>query len=177
MTVGELIKSVLIKADEVGEEEEYRASIIDAINSVTRKIINFAKNNKKYVTLETDNKEITMPSDFFSLVNVKNINNEPVLYTRTGKKTIKLEQDGEYNIIYNSYLDKLEDNVEDDYELEIEECAEECLIYGCACQITMDNEELYPILVSEYNNLLSNLSLLDELPEYNRILRVDGWWY
>ena len=76
MTIQYVIDEALSLADEVGNVTEYKEKIVRAINHVQAKISKFAKPIKKYVDLETENRVITMPDDFLSLVEVTDANGD-----------------------------------------------------------------------------------------------------
>lgn len=180
MTIQYVIDEALSLADEVGNEAEYKEKIIRAINHVQAKISKFAKPIKKYINLETNNKIITFPKDFLSLVNVKNQNDEHVLYTEYDRNKIKVNGDGTYRVCYNAILSDfiIEDDLDLEEEIMIEDIANQCLIYGVAAEICMDNEELYPILQNEYNNLLANLELAINIPTSGSVIsHIEGMWY
>ena len=179
MNIKYVIDEVLSLADEEGNESEYKTKIIRAINHVQAKISKFAKPIRKYVELETENKIITLPEDFLSLVNVKSLSDEYMSYTEFDVNKIKLNNDGVYRICYNSILKDFEiyDDIEIDTTQKIQ-IAEQCLIYGVAAEISMDNEELYPILQNEYNNLLANLEMAVDIPSSGSTISHIKWgWY
>lgn len=182
MKIQYVIDEALSLADEVGNEAEYKEKIVRAINHVQAKISKFAKPIKKYVNLETEDSVITMPDDFLSLVDVTDANGDLLMYEQIDVNKIKLESDGTYRVCYNTLLRDfvIEPNLDIDVEQEIgiEPIAEQCLIYGVAAEICMDNEELYPMLQNEYNNLLVNLGVAVDIPNTGRSFsHVKGWWY
>lgn len=182
MKIQYVIDEALSLADEVGNEADYKEKIVRAINHVQAKISKFAKPIKKYVSLETENNVITMPDDFLSLVEITDANGDLLVYEQVDVNKIKLESNGTYRVCYNTLLKDfaIETNSDIDVEQEIgiEPIAEQCLIYGVAAEICMDNEELYPILQNEYNNLLVNLGVAVEIPNVgSSFSHIKGWWY
>ena len=180
MTIQYVIDEALSLADEEGNVDEYKNKIIRAINHVQAKISKFAKPIKKYINLETKNKIITFPKDFFSLVDVKTLNDEYVIYSEFDRNKIKLNTDGTYRVCYNAILSDfiIEDDFDTEQEIMIEDIANQCLIYGVAAEISMDNEELYPILQNEYNNLLANLESSINIPSSGSLIsHIEGMWY
>lgn len=183
MTIQYVIEEALNLADESGTEaqSEYKEKIIRAINHVQAKISKFARPIRKYINLETEDQTITMPEDFLSLVEITDASGAPLMYERVDTNKIKLQSDGTYRVCYNTLLNDIPWNngdVDLEMELGIEKVAEQCLIYGVAAEICMDNEELYPILQNEYNNLLVNLGVLDDIPSNgSSIVHIKGWWY
>ena len=182
MTIQYVIDEALSLADEVGNVTEYKEKIVRAINHVQAKISKFAKPIKKYVDLETENRVITMPDDFLSLVEVTDANGDLLIYDKMDVNKIKLESDGTYRVCYNTLLKDfaIEPNADIDttQDIMIEPIAEQCLIYGVAAEICMDNEVLYPILQNEYNNLLVNLGVVVDIPDTgNSFSHIKGWWY
>lgn len=182
MTIQYVIDEALSLADEVGNEVEYKDKIVRAINHVQAKISKFAKPIKKYVDLKTEDGVLTMPEDFLSLVEVTDANGDVLIYDKIDVNKIKVGSDGIYRVCYNTLLKDfiIEPNVDVDVtqEIGIEPIAEQCLIYGVAAEICMDNEELYPILQNEYNNLLVNLGVVVDIPNVgSSFSHVKGWWY
>ena len=182
MTIQYVIDEALSLADEVGNEADYKEKIVRAINHVQAKISKFAKPIKKYVNLETEDRVMTMPEDFLSLVEVTDANGDLLVYDKIDTNKIKLESDGTYRVCYNTLLKDIiiEPNSEIDttQEIGIEPIAEQCLIYGVAAEICMDNEELYPMLQNEYNNLLVNLGVVVDIPNTgSSFSHIKGWWY
>ena len=180
ITWQEVKERALIKADEQGNEIEYKDLLIDGANSVIKKIISFAKNNIKYIDIESKNRIIEMPSDIFQFMELKDENLRVVKFTKLDNSRISVNNDGKYQLKYKSFLPKITEETSDDYIIPIEEVAEECLIVGIAASITVDNPEYYDVLANEYNNLLSNLSMLPEtIDEYGsgEIYRAEGWYY
>ena len=93
-----------------------------------------------------------------------------------------MQSEGVYRVCYNTLLNDfiIEPNADIDtaQEIMIEAVADQCLIYGVAAEISMDNEELYPILQNEYNNLLVNLGVMTDIPNTGTSFsHVKGWWY
>ena len=182
MTIQYVIDEALSLADEVGNETEYKEKIVRAINHVQAKISKFAKPIKKYVNLETENQILTMPDDFLSLAEITDANGDLLIYDRIDVNKIKLQSEGTYRVCYNTLLNDfiIEPNADIDttQEIMIEPVADQCLIYGVAAEISMDNEELYPILQNEYNNLLVNLGVMTDIPNTGTSFsHVKGWWY
>ena len=182
MTIQYVIDEALSLADEVGNETEYKEKIVRAINHVQAKISKFAKPIKKYVNLETEDSVLTMPDDFLSLVEVTDANGDLLIYDKIDVNKIKMQSEGTYRVCYNTLLNDfiIEPNSDIDtaQEIMIESVADQCLIYGVAAEISMDNEELYPILQNEYNNLLVNLGVMVDIPNTGTSFsHVKGWWY
>ena len=180
ITWQEVKERALIKADEQGNEIEYKDLLIDGVNSVLKKIVSFAKNNIKYIEVESKDGIIEMPSDIFQFMELKDKDLREVNFQKVDNIRIRVNGDGKYQLKYKSFLPKITEETENEYVIEIEEVAEECLIYGVATSITVDNAEYYDVLANEYNNLLSNLSMLGEsIDEYGRgaIYRIEGWYY
>ena len=179
MTIKDVIAEALSLADAVGDETEYKEKIIRAINHVQAKISKFAKQIKKYIDLSTYERIITLPDDFLTLISVEDETGNFVTYRQIDTNKILLNNDGIYKICYSKILDNFEiESVQESDELQIEEIARECLVYGVAAEISMDNEELYPILQNEYNNLLANLELSVDIPENgSSISHIEGMWY
>lgn len=182
MTIQYVIDEALSLADEVGNESEYKEKIVRAINHVQAKISKFAKPIKKYVNLETENQILTMPDDFLSLVEITDANGDLLIYERIDTNKIKMQSEGTYRVCYNTLLNDfiIEPNADIDttQEIMIEPVAGQCLIYGVAAEISMDNEELYPILQNEYNNLLVNLGVMTDITNTGTSFsHVKGWWY
>ena len=182
MTIQYVIDEALSLADEVGNESEYKEKIVRAINHVQAKISKFAKPIKKYVNLETENQILTMPDDFLSLVEIVDANEELLTYDRIDVNKIKMQGEGTYRVCYNALLKDfiIEPNADIDttQEILIEPIADQCLIYGVAAEICMDNEELYPMLQNEYNNLLVNLGVAVDIPNTgSSFSHIKGWWY
>jgi hypothetical protein len=182
MTIQYVIDEALNLADEKGNETEYKEKIIRAINHVQAKISKFAKPIKKYVNIETENEIITLPEDFLSLVEITDANGDVLIFDKIDTNKVKMESDGVYRVCYNTLLTDIiwndENEVDTSMELGIEKVAEQCLIYGVAAEICMDNEELYPILQKEYNNLLANLGVMVDIPNTgSSISHIKGWWY
>lgn len=182
MTIQYVIDEALSLADEDGNEAEYKEKIIRAINHVQAKISKFAKPIKKYVNIETENRIMTLPDDFLSLVSVKDGDNNFVPYTQIDSNKLEFDTDGTYHVCYNKILEDFEidstNDIDATQEVQIEKIAEQCLIYGVAAEISMDNEELYPILQNEYNNLLANLESAMDIPDTNSSIAHIKWgWY
>jgi hypothetical protein len=170
----------LIKAGEKGNENDYIEELVDGVNSVLKKIVSFAKNNIKYIEIESKDGIIEMPSDIFQFMELKDKDLREVSFQKVDNIRIKVNGDGIFQLKYKSFLDEITEETEDDYVIEIEEVAKECLIVGLATEISIDNPEYYDILANEYNNLLSNLSMLPEtIDDYgkNGIYRIEGWYY
>lgn len=170
----------LIKAGEKGNENDYIEELIDGVNSVLKKIVSFAKNNIKYIEIESKNGIIEMPSDIFEFMELKDEDLRVVRFEKIDNVRIRVNGDGKFQLKYKSFLDEITEATEDDYIIQIEEVAKECLIVGVATEISIDNPEYYDILANEYNNLLSNLSMLGEtIDEYGKgaIYREEGWYY
>ena len=180
MTLKELKNRALIKADEVANAELYEDIIIDAINSVGDKIVAFARPRVKYIEVESNNKRITMPSDMIVLNEVQNMDGNIVRYRKIDNRTIEVSTDGLYRLNYNAIFPNITKETEDNEVIDIEEVCEDCLITGVASVIAIDDIEKYDILANEYNNLLANLSQLDEpVQDLNnqKVSRVGGWYW
>jgi len=182
MTIQYVIDEALSLADEVGNEAEYKEKIVRAINHVQAKISKFAKPIRKYAELETENGIITMPEDFLSLIEVTDANGGVLIFDEVDVNKINIGSEGKYRVCYNTLLKDfvIEPNSDIDVtqEIMIEPVADQCLIYGVAAEICMDNEELYPILQNEYNNLLVNLGVMVDIPNTgSSFSHIKGWWY
>lgn len=179
MTIRDVIDEALSLIDEAENEVDYRERIIRAINHVQAKISKFAKQIKKYVELSTNEKVITLPADFLRLISVEDEAGNFISYRQIDTNKLLFDEEGIYKICYSKILDNFDaKSVQDSEELQIEEVARECLVYGVAAEISMDNEDIYPILQNEYNNLLANLELAVDIPESgNSISHIEGMWY
>ncbi len=178
MKIQYVIDEALSLADEDGNESEYKEKIIRAINHVQAKISKFAKQIKRYTTINSNKKIIELPDDLLTLVSVEDSSGNFVTYKQVDVNKIEVNHEDNYRVCYNKILPDFDMNVNTDEEVMIEKIAEQCLIYGVAAEICMDNEELYPILQNEYNNLLANLEIAVDIPSSgSSISHIEGMWY
>lgn len=179
MTIRKVIDEVLSLIDETDNETEYRERIIRAINHVQAKISKFAKPIKKYVDLSTEERVLTLPADFLRLISVEDTAGNFIDYRQIDNNKLLLDVEGVYKLCYFKILDDFDaKTVKDSEVLQIENVAKECLVYGVAAEVSMDNEDLYPMLQNEYNNLLANLELSVDIPESgSSISHIEGMWY
>ena len=179
MTIKKVIEEALSLADEMENESEYREKIIRAINHVQAKISKFAKQIKKYANVSTVQKILILPIDFLRLISIEDEAGNFINYRQIDNNKLILEKDGNYKICYSKLLDDFDvKEVKDTDEIQIEDIAKECLIYGVAAEICIDNEDLYPVLQNEYNNLLANLELAVDIPDCgSSISHIEGMWY
>lgn len=178
MNIGYVIDEALSLADEIGNESEYREKIIRAINHVQAKISKFAKQIKTYVNIFSSDKIITLPDDFLMLISVEDSDGNFITYKQVDVNKIEVSHEDNYRICYNKILPDFDINAKNEEEIMIEKIAEQCLIYGVAAEISMDNEDLYPILQNEYNNLLANLEIAVDIPSSgSSISHIEGMWY
>ena len=178
MNIKYVVDEALSLADEIGNEEEYREKIIRAVNHVQAKISKFAKQIKTYVNIQSIDKVITLPDDLLTLVSVEDTSGNFVAYKQVDVNKIEVNHEDNYRICYNKILPDFDVNAKDEEEILIEKIAEQCLVYGVAAEISMDNEDLYPILQNEYNNLLANLEIAVDIPSSgSSISHIEGMWY
>lgn len=180
MKLKELKDRALITADEEGNEIEYSTQLIEAINKVQNKLVVFARNKIKYTNVTADAEGIIeLPEDCFELIEVK-LGLTPVSYIKIDNSRIKVPASEVHTLKYKAFLPNITESTSDDFEIEIENIAEPCLVVGVASWITIDNPELYDVLISEYNNLLANLAELAETISENTagiVERVGGWYW
>lgn len=179
MTIRKVIDEVLSLIDETDNETEYKERIIRAINHIQAKISKFAKPIKKYVDLSTEERVLTLPADFLRLISVEDTAGNFINYRQIDNNKLLLDVEGVYRLCYLKILDDFDaKTVKDSEVLQIENVAKECLVYGVAAEVSMDNEDLYPMLQNEYNNLLANLELSVDIPESgSSISHIEGMWY
>lgn len=178
MNIKYVVGEALSLADEVGNEEEYREKIIRAINHVQAKISKFAKQIKTYINIQSIDRVITLPDDLLTLVSVEDTSGNFVSYKQIYVNKIEVNHEDNYRVCYSKILPDFDVNAKDNEEIMIEKIAEQCLIYGVAAEISMDNEDIYPILQNEYNNLLANLEIAVDIPSSgSSISHIEGMWY
>lgn len=176
MTVKNVIDRVLILIDEVGEEADYKDSIINAINIVQNNIIEFAKKDIEFNNTKAVKGLIMLPRDLYELIKIEDSDGNAVEFRQYDRNRVKVNQDGNYRIVYYKYLDEVPN--EEGYELKIEKVAEECLLYGVASTVSVDTPDLYAVLTNKYNELLMNLNNMVAIADNNsKMIRIDGWWY
>lgn len=190
MTLKELKERALVSADEIGNELEYADQLVEAINKVQNKLCVFARNKIRYMNVASGRSKnrhnsgtgsgiVTLPSDCYELIEIKDNNFNIVSFTKLNNTEIKVPADGIYQIKYKAFLPNVTKETEDDFEIEIEPIAEACMVAGVASWIAIDNPEIYDVLNNEYNNLLANLSQIPETvnEHTNGIARIGGWYW
>ena len=179
MKLKDLIERVLISADEIGNEAEYREQLVEAINKVQNKLCVFARNKIKYQPIKAEDNVIVLPNDCYELIDVINSSLNSVRFMKLNNNQIQVAIDGEYTIKYKAFLPNITIDTEDDFEIDIEPIAEPCMVAGVASWIAIDNPEIYDVLNNEYNNLLANLSQIPETVSEisNGIERIGGWYW
>lgn len=164
MKVIDAIGKIMVILDEItssnltANSSDYIYKIYPLIDSVQTEIATICKPIKKYLTVQSLNLKIEMPSDCFEFLKVYDVDLSPVSFNIIND-FINVLEDGNYVLHYNKYPNKIDVNTTDDTELEIDKDCQEALVYGVCAGICINDEpELYDTYSDRYNTLLANIT-------------------
>lgn len=166
MDIKKTIKKIMVHLDEEQSlltnmnTADYFFKIFPLIDTLQTEIATQVKPIEKYLTVESINKRIDIPSDCYELLKVYDEDLSPINFFKYDGKIFLVEsiEDMTCTLYYNKYPDFIDSNTPENKEIEIDKECQEALAYGVCAGLTINDEpELYDTYLDKYNVMIANI--------------------